>query len=74
VASRRVGRAGPLTWQATALAKMQEDWDAGTRTDATFLVSVHDEIVLEAPESSAEDVARWLHGKMQAAFEEVLGL
>jgi DNA polymerase-1 len=56
-----------------ALAKMQEDWAAGVRTDAQFVAGVHDEIVLECPEESAEEVARWLKEKMREAFEEVLG-
>jgi DNA polymerase I-like protein with 3'-5' exonuclease and polymerase domains len=56
-----------------ALAKMQEDWARGEHADAKFLMGVHDEIVLEAPEASAESVARWLHVKMREAFEEVLG-
>jgi DNA polymerase-1 len=54
------------------LAKMQEDWAAGIRTDARFLAGVHDEIVVECPEESAEEVARWLKEKMREAFEEVL--
>jgi DNA polymerase I len=56
-----------------AIHKMQADWDAAIRTEAKFLVSVHDEIVLECPEESAKDVALWLHSKMREAFEEVLG-
>jgi DNA polymerase I-like protein with 3'-5' exonuclease and polymerase domains len=56
-----------------ALAKMQEDWAAGIHPDAKFLMGVHDEIVLEAPEESAKDVALWLQEKMREAFEEVLG-
>jgi DNA polymerase-1 len=56
-----------------ALTKMQQDWSAGVRTDAKFLAGVHDEIVLECPEESAEEVARWLKQKMREAFEEVLG-
>jgi DNA polymerase-1 len=52
-----------------ALVKMQND----PHPDAQFLMGVHDEVVLEAPEESAEEVALWLHAKMVEAFEEVLG-
>jgi DNA polymerase-1 len=53
-----------------ALAKMRED----PHPTARFLMGVHDEIVLEAPERDAKDTALWLHDKMREAFEEVLGL
>jgi DNA polymerase-1 len=52
-----------------ALTKMAED----PRPEVHFLMGVHDEIVVEAPESSAEETAEWLKSKMVGAFEEVLG-
>ena len=51
------------------LEKMAADLRPGTQ----FLLSVHDELVLECPKDDARDVALWLKEKMQAAIEEVLG-
>jgi DNA polymerase-1 len=52
-----------------ALQKMGED----PRPDTNFLLSVHDELVLECPEDDAREVALWLKEKMRAAIEEILG-
>jgi DNA polymerase-1 len=52
-----------------ALEKMSRDPRPGTH----FLLSVHDELVLECPADEARDVAVWLKDKMRAAIEEVLG-
>ena len=52
-----------------ALQKMADDPRPGTN----FLLSVHDELVLECPADNARDTAIWLHGKMRAAIEEILG-
>lgn len=54
-----------------ALQKMADDSWFGDK--AQFLITVHDEIVLECPEEDAVDVARWLSANMREAFEEVLG-
>jgi DNA polymerase-1 len=51
------------------LARMADDPFPGTH----FLLSVHDELVLECPEENARSVALWLRGKMRGAIEEVLG-
>jgi len=51
------------------LQKMRED----PREDIYFLLSVHDELVLECPEEDARDTAIWLKSKMRSAIEEVLG-
>jgi DNA polymerase-1 len=51
------------------LAKMAAD----PRPDTFFLLSVHDELVLECPESEARGVALWLKEKMRSAMEEILG-
>ncbi len=51
------------------LKKMADDPRPGTH----FLLSVHDEIVLECPEEDAREVALWLKAKMRQAIEEVLG-
>ena len=48
---------------------MADDPRPGTH----FLLSVHDEIVLECPEEDAREVALWLKAKMRQAMEEVLG-
>jgi DNA polymerase-1 len=51
------------------LAKMAED----PRPGVYFLLSVHDELVLECPVEDARKVALWLGEKMRSAIEEVLG-
>ena len=51
------------------LHKMGED----PRPDTHFLLSVHDELVLECQEDDACDVAHWLKEKMRSSIEEVLG-
>ena len=38
-----------------------------------FLLSVHDELVLECPKEDARGVALWLKAKMGEAMEEILG-
>jgi DNA polymerase I len=51
------------------LEKIAQD----TRVDTHFLLSVHDELVLECPEDDARNVALWLKEKMRSSIEEVLG-
>jgi DNA polymerase-1 len=51
------------------LEKIAQDPRSGTH----FLLSVHDELVLECPEADARDVALWLKEKMRSSIEEVLG-
>jgi DNA polymerase I len=51
------------------LKKMGED----PRPDTHFLLSVHDELVLECPKDEAREVALWLKEKMRSAIEDVLG-
>jgi DNA polymerase I len=46
---------------------------ADPRPDTYFLLSVHDELVLECPKEDAREVALWLKGKMGEAMEETLG-
>jgi DNA polymerase-1 len=46
---------------------------ADPRPGVHFLLSVHDELVLECPEEGAREVALWLKEKMRSAIEEVLG-
>jgi DNA polymerase-1 len=51
------------------LKKLAEDPRPGTH----FLLSVHDEVVLECPKEAAKGVALWLKAKMGKAMEEILG-
>jgi DNA polymerase I len=51
------------------LEKIAQDPRGGTH----FLLSVHDELVLECPEDEARDVALWLKEKMRSSIEDVLG-
>jgi DNA polymerase I len=51
------------------LEKIAQDPRGGTH----FLLSVHDELVLECPEDDARDVALWLKEKMRSSIEDVLG-
>ena len=51
------------------LEKIAQDPRGGTH----FLLSVHDELVLECPEDDAHDVALWLKEKMRSSIEDVLG-
>jgi DNA polymerase I len=51
------------------LQKMGED----PRPDTHFLLSVHDELVLECREDDAREVALWLKEKMRSSIEDVLG-
>jgi DNA polymerase I-like protein with 3'-5' exonuclease and polymerase domains len=51
------------------LEKLAADPHPGTH----FLLSVHDELVLECPEEDARGVALWLKAKMREAMEEILG-
>jgi DNA polymerase I len=51
------------------LKKLAEDPRPGTH----FLLSVHDEVVLECPKEDAKGVALWLKAKMREAMEEILG-
>jgi DNA polymerase I-like protein with 3'-5' exonuclease and polymerase domains len=46
---------------------------ADPRPDTHFLLSVHDELVLECPKKEAGEVALWLKSKMGEAMEEILG-
>jgi DNA polymerase-1 len=46
---------------------------ADRRPETHFLLSVHDELVLECPEEEAREVAVWLKAKMCEAMEEILG-
>ena len=51
------------------LKKLAADPRPGTH----FLLSVHDELVLECPKEDAREVALWLKAKMGEAMEEILG-
>jgi DNA polymerase-1 len=51
------------------LKKLAADPRSGTH----FLLSVHDELVLECPKEDARGVALWLKAKMREAMEEILG-
>jgi DNA polymerase-1 len=51
------------------LEKLAED----PRPDTHFLLSVHDELVLECPKEDARGVALWLKAKMGEAMEEIMG-
>src|SRR5215216_4836104 len=51
------------------LMKLAADPRPGTH----FLLSVHDELVLECPKEDARGVALWLKAKMGEAMEEILG-
>jgi DNA polymerase-1 len=51
------------------LKKLAADPRPGTH----FLLSVHDELVLECPKEDAREVAEWLKAKMGEAMEEILG-
>jgi DNA polymerase-1 len=46
---------------------------ADPRPGTHFLLSVHDELVLECPKGDARGVALWLKAKMGEAMEEILG-
>ena len=46
---------------------------ADPRPDTHFLLSVHDELVLECPEEDARAIALWLKVKMREAIEAILG-
>ena len=46
---------------------------ADPRPGVHFLLSVHDELVLECPEEDAREVALWLKQKMRSSIEDVLG-
>jgi DNA polymerase-1 len=51
------------------LKKLAADPRPGTH----FLLSVHNEVVLECPKEDARGVALWLKAKMREAMEEILG-
>jgi DNA polymerase I-like protein with 3'-5' exonuclease and polymerase domains len=51
------------------LKKLAADPRPGTH----FLLSVHDEVVMECPAEDARGVAEWLKQKMREAMEEILG-
>jgi DNA polymerase I-like protein with 3'-5' exonuclease and polymerase domains len=51
------------------LQKMADD----PRPETHFLLSVHDELVLECPSPKARETAIWLKEKMCSAMEEILG-
>jgi DNA polymerase I-like protein with 3'-5' exonuclease and polymerase domains len=46
---------------------------ADPRPGTHFLLSVHDELVLECPKEDAREVALWLKAKMGEAMEDILG-
>jgi DNA polymerase I len=46
---------------------------ADPRPETHFLLSVHDELILECPAEDARGVALWLKAKMVEAMEEILG-
>jgi DNA polymerase I-like protein with 3'-5' exonuclease and polymerase domains len=46
---------------------------ADPRPGSHFLLSVHDELVLECPKEDVREVALWLKAKMGEAMEETLG-
>jgi DNA polymerase I len=65
---------GPI--QSTArdiLYLTMEKLAADPRPDTHFLLSVHDELILECPKEDARGVALWLKAKMGEAMEEILG-
>jgi DNA polymerase I len=65
---------GPI--QSTAgdiLYLTLEKLTADRRPDTHFLLSVHDELVLECPKEDARGVAVWLKAKMGEAMQEILG-
>jgi DNA polymerase-1 len=45
-----------------------EDWNAGRASPARMILTVHDELVFEAPEDDARDVAELVRGSMERAF------
>jgi len=51
------------------LKKLAADRRPGTH----FLLSVHDELIMECSEEDARGVALWLKAKMGEAMEEILG-
>jgi DNA polymerase I-like protein with 3'-5' exonuclease and polymerase domains len=59
--------AGDITY--FTLKKLAADPRPGTH----FLLSVHDELVLEYPKEDAREVALWLKAKMGEAMEDILG-
>jgi DNA polymerase-1 len=64
---------GPI--QSTAgdiLYLTLEKMAADPRPGVHFLLSVHDELVLECQEDDARDVALWLKEKMRSSIEDVL--
>ena len=65
---------GPI--QSTAgdiLYLTLEKFAADPHSDTHFLLSVHDELLLECPKEDARAVAVWLKAKMGEAMEEILG-
>src|SRR5215211_4125689 len=65
---------GPI--QSTAgdiLYLTLEKMAADPRPGVHFLLSVHDELVLECPEEDVREVALWLNEKMRSSIEDVLG-
>ena len=50
-----------------------KNWAADPRPGTHFLLSVHDELLLECPKEEARGVALWLKAKMGEAMEEILG-
>jgi DNA polymerase-1 len=65
---------GPI--QSTAgdiLYLTLEKLAADPRPGTHFLLSVHDELILECPKEDARGVALWLKAKMGEAMEEILG-
>jgi DNA polymerase I-like protein with 3'-5' exonuclease and polymerase domains len=55
------------------LYKLDTDQQTRVFADAEILISSHDEIVLQASESSAPDAAAWLKDHMRAAMAELIG-
>jgi DNA polymerase-1 len=57
----------------STLCRLDTEQRAGIFADVEILISSHDEIVLHAPESSAQEVAEWLKDHMRAAMAELIG-
>src|ERR687897_287009 len=65
---------GPIQSTAGDILYLTLEKIAQDPRDSThFLLSVHDELVLECPENDARDVALWLKEKMRSSIEDVLG-
>ena len=54
-----------------ALGRLIDDKDA--HPDAWVIITTHDEIVLEAPASQAEEILAWLRAHMRESCRQLLG-